>query len=206
MPLYKKVVNKNATMGIWKMTETLPELETLYEVKDSEREVYHGFRNDRRRKEWLTVRILLRELLGYEAEICYRGSGKPYLKDSSYCISITHTMGYVGIRLASHPVALDMEYYSDRVLRLIPRFVSKREMQYIFPEDEITSALIIWSAKETLFKLFDFSEMLFDENLFISDLKLGKSGHFKGTVAKDGFKADVRLAYEVHEELILVYC
>lgn len=206
MPLFRKIVNLNATMGIWKMTESISELEDLYQIKPSENVVYDGFRNDRRRKEWLTSRILLRELLGYDAEICYRGSGKPYLKDSSFCISITHTMGYVGIRLASHPVALDMEYYSDRVLHLIPRFVSQREMQYIYPEDKITSALIIWSAKETLFKLFDFTDVQFDEHLYISNLKLGKSGHFKGTIEKDGFKADVRLAYEVHEELILVYC
>lgn len=209
MPLFKKVENMNASMGIWKMEETLQELESMYKVKASEEAVYHGFRNDRRRKEWLTVRVLLKEMLGKDVEICYRDSGKPYLKDSSFCISITHTIGYVGIRLASHPVALDMEYFSKRVLHLIPRFVSYKERKYI-PEAEgpekITAALIIWSAKETLFKLFDFTDVLFDEHIFISNLRLGPSGHFKGSVVKDGFQAEVRLSYEVHGELILVYC
>lgn len=211
MPLFSKIENTNATMAIWQMTESLQELEAMYKVKPSEMAVYTGFRNDRRRKEWLTVRILLKEMLGKDTEICYRGSGKPYLKDSSHCISITHTIGYVGIRLASHPVALDMEYYSKRVLHLTDRYVSKKEMKYI-PEggedcrDRITAALIIWSAKETLFKLFDFQEVLFDQHVFISNLKLGNSGHFKGSVIKDGFQADVRLTYEVHNDLILVYC
>lgn len=209
MPLFKKVENMNASMGIWKMTESLQELEAMYTVKPSEMEVYTGFRNDRRRKEWLTVRVLLHEMLGSDVEICYRDSGKPYLKDSSHCISITHTIGYVGIRLASHPVALDMEYFSRRVLHLIPRYVSKKEMKYIPEEegpDKITAALIVWSAKETLFKLFDFTDVLFDEHIFISNLRLGKSGHFKGSVVKDGFQAEVRLSYEVHDDLILVYC
>lgn len=206
MPLFKKVENSNAIMGIWQMTEQLSELEAMYEIKPSERISYDSFRNDRRRKEWLSARVLLKELLGHDAEICYRDSGKPYLKDQSFCISITHTIGYVGVRLASHPVALDMEYYSERVLRLIPRFVSEREMCCIDAEDEITSALIIWSAKETLFKLFDISDVQFDQHLYISSLKLGHSGHFKGTLEKDGFRADVRLAYEVHGGLILVYC
>ena len=209
MPLYKKIDSSNASMAIWKMTENLAELESLYEVKPSEKAVYDGFRNDRRRKEWLTVRILLREMLGKDTEICYRDSGKPYLKDSSHCISITHTIGYVGIRLASHPVALDMEYFSKRVLHLIDRFVSKKELKYIPDDDDqkrITAALIIWSAKESLFKLFDFQEVLFDQHVFISNLKLGNMGHFKGSVIKDGFQADVRLSYEVYDDLILVYC
>ncbi len=196
-------------MGIWRMSETLQELESQYEIKESERNVYSCFRNDKRKKEWLTVRILLREMLGEEVEICYRDSGKPYLKDSSYCISITHTIGYVGVRLASHPVALDMEYFSKRVLHLIPRYVAQREMKFI-PETEgdeqIRAALIIWSAKETMFKLFDFQDVLFDEHMFVSSLRMGKSGHFRGSVAKDGFQADVRLCYEVYDDLILVYC
>lgn len=206
MPLFSKTENYNATMGIWQMTESLPELEAQYDIKPSEMEVYRAFRNDRRRKEWLSVRILLKELLGYDAEICYRDSGKPYLSDSSYCISITHTIGFVGIRLASHPVALDMEYHSQRVLRLMDRFVSAQEMKYIDPENPITSALIIWSAKETLFKLFDFKDVQFDEHLHISNLKTGKGGIFKGSVDKDGFHADVRLSYKVYGDLILVYC
>ena len=138
-------------MGIWQMTESLPELESMYSIASDEKEVYFGFRNDRRRKEWLTVRILLRELLGKDVEICYRDTGKPYLKDSSFCISITHTIGYVGIRLASHPVALDMEYKSKRVLNIVDRFVSPREKDFINTDDPVTGALILWSAKETLF-------------------------------------------------------
>ena len=206
MPLLKKIESDNATMGIWHMTETIEELETMYALKPSEIATYEHFRNNNRKKEWLSVRVLLTELIGPEAEICYRDSGKPYLRDMSHCISITHTIGYVGIRLASHPVALDMEYKSDRVLHLIPRFVAKKEMKYIDPNDRITSALIIWSAKETLFKLFDFHNVQFDKHLFISSLRTDVGGHFRGKVEKDGFSAEVRLQYEVIDNLILVYC
>lgn len=204
--LFKKFSDKSATMGIWQMTETLAELEAMYTVTDDERPVYDGFRNDRRRKEWLTVRILLRELLGKDVEICYRDTGKPYLKDSSYCISITHTIGYVGIRLAAHPVALDMEYKADRVLRIIDRFVSEKEMKYIDERDKVSSALVLWSAKETMFKLFDFQEVDFKEHLYISRMNWGTKGHFRGSVDKDGFRADVKLSFAVYGDLILVYC
>lgn len=206
MALFKEVRDDNAIMGIWKMEENLTELESMYEVKEAEMPVYYAFRNDRRRKEWLTVRILLRTLLGREVEICYHPSGKPYLKDESFFISITHTIGFVGVRLAHHPVALDMEYYSKRVLHLIPRFVSVEELQYINPDYDVEMALVMWSAKETLFKLFDISDVAFDEHLFVSDLKYGDKGVFKGRVEKDGFYAEVKLQFEIIGELILVYC
>ncbi|MBE6339784.1 MAG: hypothetical protein J6Y72_07510 [Bacteroidales bacterium] len=207
MPLLKKIEHSGAIMGIWKQTESLSELEAQYSIHESEKQMYQGFRNDRRRKEWLTARILLETLIGKDAEICYRDSGKPYLRDGRYCISITHTIGYVGIRLAAHPVALDMEYYSDRVLHLIPRYVAHSEMQYVSMGDKITSALIIWSAKETLYKLFDFQDVLFDEHIFVSELDpTHTNGHFKGTIQKESFHADVNLTYVVLGELILVYC
>lgn len=206
MPLIEKFTDCDATTGIWKIDESLAELEALYTIKPTEWPVYMAFKNDRRRKEWLSTRILLRQLVGYDVQICYRDSGKPYLSDLSACISITHTVGFVGIRLASHPVALDMEYRSDRVLKILDRFVSEKEMKYIDPEEPTTSALIIWSAKETLFKLFDFHDVLFDQHLFISNLRLRKSGHFRGTMSKGGFEAYVRLYYKVLGDLILVYC
>ncbi len=207
MPLLEKISTQNATMGIWKMEETLPELESMYQIKPSEEIVYRAFKNDRRRKEWLSTRILLGNLVNHDVEILHRDSGKPYLSDQSFCISITHTLGYVGIRLASHPVAIDMEYHSERVLKLIDRFVSKREMKYIDENNKITSALIIWSAKETMFKLFDFHDVEFNQHIYISNLdQVSESGHFKGTFDKDGFKADVRLHYKVYDDLILVYC
>lgn len=207
MPLFKRHEDADALTGIWKMTETLEELEGRYAVRNSESHTYNGFRNDRRRKEWLTVRILLRELVGESAEIAYKESGKPYLIGCDKYISITHTIGYVGIRLADHPVALDMEYKSRRVINLIPRFVSEAEMRYIDPSDQITSALVIWSAKETLFKLFDISDVLFDEHLAVRDLNIsGESGHFIGRMTKDGADKEVSLRYWIHDDLILVYC
>ena len=206
MPIFKMLEDATAKIGVWRLTESLAELEDLYVIKDSEIDVYKGFRNDRRRKEWLTVRILLGKMTGDDCEICYRDSGKPYLKDFRYNISITHTLGYVGVRLGECPVAIDMEYYSGRVLRLIDRFVSEEEMKYIDKHDEIASALIIWSAKETLFKLFDFHEVLCDEHFYVRGLTLGEHGVFCGGVNKDGFRAEVKLAYHVFDDLILVYC
>lgn len=207
MPLIKKQADTDVIMGVWRMTESLQELESKYQVPKSELDTYSSFRNDRRRKEWLTVRILLRELAGPDVGIAYQHSGKPFLIGSDLFISITHTIGYVGIRLGRQPVALDMEYMSRRVLNLIPRFVSPQEMQYIDPNNEIQTALIIWSAKETLYKRFDFTDVSFDEHLSVSDLHVtAPQGSFSGSITIDGFHAVVTLYYELTDDLITVFC
>ncbi len=207
MPLFKKYEASDSVMGIWKMTESLSELEDIYKVKDHEAETYNSFRNDRRRKEWLTVRVLLRELLGPVPSIDYMESGKPFLRGSKMFISITHTIGYVGVRLGEQPVALDMEYMSNRVLNLIPRFVSPKEMTYITENNKVTTALLVWSAKETLFKRFDISDVLFEEHLCVRSLYVnGNIGVFTGCVSKDDFYAEVKLTFELFPDLVLVYC
>lgn len=189
------------------MTESLDDLLSLYTLKPYEKATFEAFRNDRRRKEWLTVRVLLGELAGLDVSIDYMESGKPFLRGSKLFISITHTIGYVGVRLGIQPVALDMEYMSNRIIRLIPRFVSSREMRYIDDDNQVTTALIIWSAKETLFKRFDISDVLFDSHLFVRSLVVnGCEGVFTGCVDKDGFYAEVELRYRLFDDLILVYC
>lgn len=189
------------------MSESLEELMACYVVKPHEKHVFEAFRNDRRRREWLTVRLLLAHILGDDVSIEYMESGKPFLRGSKLFVSITHTIGYVGVRLGEQPVALDMEYLSNRVLRLIPRFVSEREMRYVDEHNEVVTALIIWSAKETLFKLFDIPDVLFEKNLSVRSLVVsGCEGVFTGCVDKDGFYAEVELHYSLFDDLILVYC
>lgn len=207
MPLIKRREDAETLTGVWRMTETLAELEGRYAVGPDEIDTYAAFRNDRRRKEWLTARILLAEMVGAGVGIAYLPSGKPYLLGSDLFISITHTIGYVGLRLGRRPVALDMEYRSDRVLKLIPRFVSSGEMRFIAPGDEVTTALIIWSAKETLYKLFDRADILFDEHLSVDNLSVeGDAGDFVGRISTDTLRAEVKLRYRLIDDLILVYC
>lgn len=207
MPLIKKFETQNELTGVWRMSESLDELMARYEVKPHEKHAFEAFRNDRRRREWITVRILLDTLLGNGVSIEYMESGKPFLRGSKLFISITHTIGYVGVRLGSQPVALDMEYVSNRVLRLIPKFVSEHEMRYVDEDNKIVTALVIWSAKETLFKRFDIPDVMFERHLSVRSLVVnGSEGVFTGCVDKDGFYAEVELHYSLFDDLILVYC
>ncbi|GHT22856.1 siderophore biosynthesis protein [Bacteroidia bacterium] len=124
--------------------------------------------SDNRQREWLTCRVLLKELLGEEKEIAYMASGKPYLTDKSHFISFSHTKGYAAvIACPTHPVAVDIEYISPRVEKIRHRFMSAEEEKNLSAAQPLLHLLLHWSAKETLFKLLDAPDIEFQSQLHI---------------------------------------
>ena len=82
-------------LGVWRMDESYEALCRQLADTDPCRQASERFHAVQRRHEWLSVRLLLRTLLGADKEIAYLPSGKPYLADGSFHISISHTRGYV---------------------------------------------------------------------------------------------------------------
>ncbi|MDR0893293.1 MAG: 4'-phosphopantetheinyl transferase superfamily protein [Mediterranea sp.] len=143
--------------GVWKMEESLDELLAL--LSDAQRSTYRQglarFTSDRRKQEWLCVRVLLHTLLPdkEKANIAYTEEGKPFLADHSRFISISHTKGYAAVILStSSPVGIDIEKYGPRVHRVAERFVRPDEEIIPYQDDDTWSLLLHWSAKETVFK------------------------------------------------------
>lgn len=135
----------------------------------------------KRKHEWLSVRVLLKALCGEEKEIAYYSSGRPYLKDGSRYISISHTRGYVAVALhSSCEVGMDIEQYGTRVRKVASRFIRSDEEPAMMEGDEVYALLLHWSAKEALFKLMGVEEVDFIRHLriFLSACrKRGSSRH-----------------------------
>lgn len=182
MPILRKWEYNGAVCGIWSVTETADELRSLLTEKSFTQE-FVNYRSQSRQLEYLAVRVLLRELLGKECRILHQESGKPYLEDSSSKISISHTKGFVAVIV--HPekeVGIDIEYHSDKVRRVVDRFISPEEMSLIErnvsalvddsarEEMMINLYLLFWSAKETMFKMINSSEVDFIEHLCINSV------------------------------------
>ncbi len=122
-----------------------------------------------RKQEWLATRILLKELLQEEKEIEYTNSGKPYLTDHSYHISISHTKGYVAVALCKDfPVGIDIEYLSSRIKRIQNRFLNPEEISNVYKNDEEISLLLHWSAKESVFKALEEENVDFKNHLHVT--------------------------------------
>ncbi|MDR1408602.1 MAG: 4'-phosphopantetheinyl transferase superfamily protein [Tannerella sp.] len=151
MPLLQK--HASPLWGIWKIETRWEQLLAQSECPDLYRPFLDQCRSESRKAEWLAVRLLLRELTGRETEIAHRDNGAPYLPDSEYNISISHTKGYAAVILdRAHPVGIDIEYRSERVRRIKSRFLDESECARLAGAS--TEALLIcWSAKETSFKM-----------------------------------------------------
>ncbi len=156
MPLLHSWKQKEARFAIWHITETMEELRVLYTDEHSigDTELLQ-LKSESRKIEYLCTRILLQTVCGEGKEIGHFPSGKPYLTDGSFHISISHTHGYAAI--AIHPsceVGIDIEYMADRVMKVTERFLSQEELSSLPTQtkDRNTYALLCWSAKETAFK------------------------------------------------------
>ena len=155
MALFLQHKTDDIQWAVWKMEESL---EVLLALLPDARRVFceqelNRFVSERRKMEWLSVRVLLYAMLQEDKEIGYSPEGKPYLTDHSFFISISHTKGYVAVMLASFtPAGIDIEQYGQRVKRVYDRFIRSDERVESYQGDITWGLLLHWSAKETIFK------------------------------------------------------
>src|SRR5665647_1885158 len=96
----KHYLNEFSILGVWKIEEDLETLLSLVALDIEEKKKYKGFRSNSRKLEFLSVRALLAELIGKETSIVYNKNNKPFLKDGSRFISISHSHKLTAILLS----------------------------------------------------------------------------------------------------------
>lgn len=167
-----------------------------------EQEDFDGGRNFRI-AEKTAVRKLLREMTGDDSlQILYEESGKPLLSDGRQ-ISISHTRGYAAIIIADRPVGIDIEYMSDRVGRITSKFVREDEKA-----DSTLSQLLLWSAKETVFKLFSADRLAyFDMKAEPVELPEPSDSKGSGIMKIQNLKRDIpqTVKFEYNEHFVLTF-
>jgi phosphopantetheinyl transferase len=197
MPVvYIKEVAPEVKLGLWKMEETVlqflsdsSDMSKLFDVEIS------AYKSEVRRLEKLAVYSLLWKMTNSKVTVSHNEDGKPIV--DGYNISISHTRGYASVILSKlKNVAVDIEYYSDRVARIADKFIREDEIA-----TDIASQLINWSVKETVYKYFS------EQNLQYFDMKLIPFEEFENTKRvlnlKTGSYLDVY--YELNNEYVLTY-
>lgn len=206
MPLYRVYHQKQLVVGVWKVEETIDQLKAMLPGCMEYEPGLLDCKSDKRKLEKLAVRVLLKNLCGEEKRIAYLSSGKPFLVDESFHVSFSHTYGYVAV--AVHPqreIGVDIEQYGVRVRRLASRFVREDEMVSVQNGDEIYALLLHWSAKETMFKLMEESDVDFLEHLRISPFYPVESGEMIATEYRTEKRQTFRIAYQTHPDYVLTF-
>lgn len=206
MAVIEKYIEDDCRWGIWKMEETFDDLLLQFINPSQILEQMQHLTAPFRRLEWLSVRALLKELCGEEKQVAYLPSGKPYLADQSYQISISHTKGYVAVILnPSKKVGIDIEQYGDRILKLRSKFLSEKEIAAIYSDKEVLHLLLHWSAKETMFKLLGEEGVDFKEHLLIAPFMPEENGTFDACEMRTAKQQKFRLHYRVHQDFVITW-
>ena len=156
MGLFLQDKTNDTQWAVWKVEESLEALLAL--LPDARRvcceQELLQFASERRKIEWLSVRVLLYFMLKEDKQIGYSSEGKPFLTDDSFFISISHTKGVCGGDSFNPktPVGIDIEQYGKRVHKVFDRFIRPDEQVEAYQGDTTWGGLLHWSAKETVFK------------------------------------------------------
>ena len=188
------------------MDETVEQLRSMFHQFSMYEAGFSRFTSESRQREWLAVRILLKELCGEEKKIGYLPSGKPYLEDGSMRVSFSHTKGYVAV--AVHPfaeVGVDIEQYGTRVQKVASRFIREDEHVSVASGDEIYGLLLHWSAKETMFKLMEEEAVDFVSHLHIRPFQLQPSGTFQACEYRSQHGRTFLIHYDTHPDFVLTF-
>lgn len=192
-------------LGVWKIEESSGELLSLLEQSAEYLPFLQRMRTEKRRREWLASRVLLKELAGQELSIAYHEDGAPYLPDSPFSISISHTDGFAAVQLQEQAVGVDIEYRSNRVIKIRSRFMSPEEYASIDADHEAEHLLIYWCAKEALFKLIREQDVDFIKHLHVEPFAYSSSGEIKVLETRTSERRSFTLNYEVFPDYVLVY-
>jgi 4'-phosphopantetheinyl transferase EntD len=163
---------------------------------------------ENRKREWLTIRVLLKELLGQEKEILYNSIGKPYLSDNSHHISISHTKGYAALIInKENEVAIDIEKIAAKVENVRKRFVNEEEEKSLSQTNERIHLLLYWSAKESLFKRLSVENVDFKTHLHIQPFEpvIGEWSDFDASETRTEFQNCFKIKYFVNDHYVLTY-
>ena len=123
------------------------------------------FQNDKRRREHLAWRRVLRNELGRNVTIDYNEVGAPIVDSPNTYISVAHGGESVAVTIADEPVGVDIESLDRNYARIKSRFMTPAEENLSTMEEW---PAVVWTAKEAIYKLYGKREVDLTEDIHIT--------------------------------------
>lgn len=161
---------------------------------------------DKRFVERISVRLLCEKLFGAKCDIMvYHPSGRPYLKDIPFEISVSHTKDCYALSVASFRHGMDVEGWGSKAARVRRMFINDEDrsmlksLSFFSDEEQMT---LLWSAKEAVYKYVDQKGLSFRED--IHSCSLDEENSFGAFLPKQRKK--VCIAYKTTPDCVLTCC
>ncbi len=202
----KHYLNEYTILGVWKIEEDINTLLGMVDLDLVDKKKYKGFASTSRKLEFLSVRALLAELLGRDARIVYNKNNKPFLRDGSRFISISHSNKLTAILLSTNEkVGIDLEYMSTNIGRIAFKFINRKEKITKDPEKRVYHLYLHWCAKEALYKICDKEGISIKKNITIEPFDVKESGEIQGSVKTKKINDSFDLFYTRYDNYTIVW-
>ena len=109
------------------------------------------FQNEKRRREHLAWRRIVRRELGAKVHIDYNDVGAPIVDTADRWISVAHGGESVAVAIADKPVGVDIESINRDFDRVVLRYMTDAEIAL---SEDRRWACFVWCAKEAMYKLY----------------------------------------------------
>lgn len=177
--IYNKDIDDQTILAVWKIEETEEELFSGLQFKQHELDLIATLSNSKRRMHWLSTRLLLRKMLRTDQYIDCRMDehGKPYLVNSDYHISLSHSYDYAAVMIGKNrSVGLDIELIKDKIYRIQQKFLNTEELAIPGLKDHTQALYVCWCAKEAVYKWYGKKELEFKKHMHIQPFNLQDEG------------------------------
>ncbi len=172
--------NSVAEILVFEMSDNIKKLEQEIENFPIYSDEYNRIKTPKRKIEFLNARFSLNFLCKRAVYVKYDNAGKPFIEDSSFQISISHSSRWMAV--AIHPINLigiDIEVNSERVLKIKDKFLTAEEQGQIGKENPVLNFLLAWSAKEALYKIIGLDAVDFRKQLRVFPFDKAIEGEMK---------------------------
>ncbi len=178
MPLLSIDTFPDYQLIVWEMDESLIDMQRIIPTQEFKK-IDTNTRLEKRKIEKFGQYLLLKSMGIAHSEVQYEQNGKPLLISGKH-ISFTHSGNLSAMLISDSNCGIDLEIQSDKILRIVSKFISPKEREIMKEKENIFWA---WSIKEVVFKYFG-ERVLFKDHITI--LEINKELK-KAIVEYDGF-------------------
>ena len=145
--------------------------ESLRLLNDSDINYINSIMSEKRKKEVAVTLLNIKKVFGKEALLLHNENGKPFLKNISTHISISHSENLLCIAYSDKfDVGIDIQFWNNALIRTTEKFLSNEEQKMLDVKDKNT-LLKSWTTKEAAYKILNIKNLsLKDINTINNDV------------------------------------
>ena len=144
-------------------------------------------------------------MLHANVEISYDQSGKPFLTNQEFYISMSHSGEYSCVYVDRFkPVGVDIQKFKPSIRDGCDFFISEIDAKWVnIDSNELLH--IIWSIKETVFKYFGISDLDIKKDIVVNPFTSNENGIIEVNILNGGMTKTILVYYQVFDGYVLTH-